>query len=263
MKKLRWLFLVIVVLLALTVFCCGYRYYSPPTIQRAYQAKPGTPSDTIAVAFIGDSWAYMHTRHDSVIGGMFEQAVHAPVRFRSHGICGLTSKEIYEHLFSDRGYRPFFRDCRYAVCIVSAGINDTYKKMSIRYYAQSMDGIISFLLENGIRPVVLEIPDYDIRLAYDRQTQVRKLTRRVSMAVNGVGLDCKQDFRTALRQLINERGYGAKVDVIGYRSWNRDYLDDLSRLYLADGLHLNDDGYARLDSAIFLTVLPYLVRTVW
>ena len=69
MKKLRWLFLLIVVLLALTVFCCGYRYYSPPTIQRAYQAKPGTPSDTIAVAFIGDSWAFMHTRHDSVIGG--------------------------------------------------------------------------------------------------------------------------------------------------------------------------------------------------
>lgn len=260
MKKLRWLFFVIVVLLALTVFCCGYHYYAPPTIQQAYHTKPRTPSDTISVAFIGDSWAYMHRPHDSVIGRMLEQELHVPVRFRSHGICGLTSKEIYEHLFSNRGYRPFFSDCSYDVCIVSAGINDTYKKMSIRYYAQSMDGIISFLLENGIRPVILEIPDYNIRLAYDRQTQTRKLTRLVSMAVNDVSLDCKQNFRATLRQLINEKAYSAKVDVIGYRSWNSDYLNDLNRLYLGDGLHLNDDGYTRLDSAIFLTVLPYLVR---
>jgi lysophospholipase L1-like esterase len=122
--------------------------------------------------------------------------------------------------------------------------------MSIKLYKRSMDGIIQFLLANHIRPIILEIPDYNIQKTFDRQKMSRKLLRRLSMFINNTLIDCKQTFRNALEELIYEKGYQNKVYVIRYNSWNNDYYNDLNQLYLDDGLHLNEHGYAKIDSVI-------------
>lgn len=227
----------------------AYNYYAPPKLRQPYKII-ATPDDTLRIAFIGDSWAFLHKDHNCKIAQMLQDLLHRPIKVHSYGICGLTSKEIYENIFNNTDFRHFFQKRTYQYCFISAGINDTYKKMGTFYYQQSIDGIIQFLLANNIRPIILEIPNYDIQKSFDRQKSSRKLLRHLSMLVNRKSTDCKQQFRNALDELIQEKGYTNQVGVVRYQSWNNNFEQDLGTLYLGDGLHLNDKGYYVLDSTI-------------
>ena len=90
----------------------------------------------------------------------------------------------------------------------------------------------------------------DIMKAYNLQRTERKLLRRISMSITGTQMDCKQDFRNALRDLIRENNYHYQVDVIDYKEWNNNMEEDLKQFYNSDGLHLNQKGYMKLDSVI-------------
>ena len=152
-------------------------------------------------------------------------------------------------------YKCFLTQRRYKYCYVSAGINDTYKKMSTSYYQQSIDDIIQFLLFNHIHPIIQEIPDYDIIMSFEKQKTSKKLLRRLSMMINNIPLDCKQIYRNALDELILEKNYENKVSIVRYKSWNENGKKDLNTLYRNDRLHLNDRGYTALDSAIAKEIL--------
>lgn len=248
MKKI-----VITFLLAICAICAliayeAYHYYAPPQQREPYSLSDD--DDTLRIAYIGDSWAFMHQEHDCQIGKLLEDTLHRPVKIHSYGICGLTSKEIYENLFMNSDMKNFMKKRHYDFCFISAGINDTYKKMSTDYYKTSMNYIIQFMLTNNTRPIILEIPDYDIMKAYDLQRTERKLLRKISMIINGTQMDCKQDFRNALHDLISEKKYHHLVDVIDYKEWNNNMQDDLRQFYNSDGLHLNQKGYMKLDSVI-------------
>ena len=75
-------------------------------------------------------------------------------------------------------------------------------------------------------------------------------------------MDCKQLYRNALDDLIQEKDYQDKVSIIRYKSWNKDYFKDLETLYLSDGVHLNDYGYAILDSIIAKEILNETNRII-
>lgn len=249
-----------VFLLISTILCCTvigyelYGYYAPPAVRQPYQL-PIHEEDTLRIAYIGDSWAFMHRNHDCQIARILADSLHRPIKVHSYGICGLTSKEIYENLFDNADMKHFMLKRNYKYCFISAGINDTYKKMSTSYYQHSMDAIIQFLLANDIRPIILEIPDYDIVKAYNLQRTNRKLLRRASMLITCTQMDCKRDFRNALHELIKEKGYQDKVDVIQFKEWNNNYQKDLQMFYRSDGMHLNQEGYLRLDSIIVRHIL--------
>lgn len=241
----------------------GYHYYAQPQLRESYQLA-NIDDDPICIAYIGDSWAFMHKDRECLIPKLLSDTLHSPVRVSSYGICGLTSKEIYDNFYKNSGFIFFLNKRKYHYCFISAGINDTYKKMSTTYYQKSMEGIIAFLLANHIHPIILEIPDYDIQKSYDRQRLSRKFLRRISMLITGCPIDCKQMFRDALDELISEKGYQDKVSVIRYKSWNNDYSNDQNQLYLNDGLHLNKQGYAKLDSVIAKEILKlYQQQTVY
>lgn len=227
----------------------SYRYYAPPSLRQPYPMN-NQEEDTLQIAYIGDSWAFMHKDHNCHITKLLEDTLHQPVSVHSYGICGLTSKEVYENMFSNSDFKHFLQKREYAYCFVSAGINDTYKKMSTTYYQHSIDGIIQFLLANNVHPIILEIPDYDIQKSFERQKFDRKMLRQISMFVNNTPINCKQLFRDALNELIREKRYQKKVSIIRYKSWNNDFLNDLALLYLDDGLHLNEKGYSKLDNVI-------------
>ncbi len=209
--------------------------------------------DTLCIAYIGDSWAAMHN-NGQIIEQYIYDKIHRPVKVYSFGICGLTSKEIYESFFDHPKFKAFLQERGYQYCFISAGINDTYKKMSTNYYQRSMGAIIHFFVANRIHPVLLEIPDYDIKKAYQRQQTSKKFLRKLSMLINRMPLDCKQTFRSALLDFIAVKDYQDKTSIIKYTSWNGKYRQDQEQLYLSDGMHLNENGYARLDSAIALTI---------
>ena len=75
------------------------------------------------------------------------------------------------------------------------------------------------------------------------------------MIANNIQLDCKQQFRNALDELIIDNGYQNKVCIIRYKSWNNNYETDLKELYNCDQLHLSKRGYSVLDSVIADAIL--------
>ena len=221
MKRV-WIFSILLVSCSsiILVFAAYHYYYAPPRYRQPYQT--GFPDDTLRIAYIGDSWAFMHKNHDCLIENILE-------------------------------------DTKYDYCYISVGINDTFKKMSISYYKKSMDCIILFLLTNNIHPIIQEIPDYNISKAYTNQKFNKKILRHLSMVVNGTPLDCKQQFRDALDELITEKGYQDKVSIIRYKTWNNDYANDLIHLYVSNQMHLNKHGYHVLDSIIATEIISLIV----
>lgn len=227
----------------------AYRYYAPPKERIAYKMR--LHDDTIRIAYIGDSWAYIHQRdHQCHISITIQNQCKVPTKIYSYGFPGRTSKEIYEAIFDDKEQRRLLQDFGFQYCIISAGINDANKKMGSKYYQKSMEYIIRFLLLNHVRPIIIEMPDYDILKTYRWQKANRKILYKLSMAINKVPVDCKQIYRDALDELIHNKGYQEKVSIIRYKSWNNDYEKDQKILYLTDGIHLNEYGNAVLDSFI-------------
>jgi lysophospholipase L1-like esterase len=108
---------------------------------------------------------------------------------------------------------------------------------------------------NNIRPIILEIPDYDINKAYEKQKISRKLLRQISMLVNNTPINCKEMFRKALNEMIREKGYTNNISIIRYQTWNSNGVKDLKVLYTSDGMHLNELGYSVLDSVIANEIL--------
>ena len=220
MKRIKYIILLFILIVCAFIVYGAYHYYAPPHLRNPYQMKK--PDDTLRIAYIGDSWAFMHKDHDCQMAQLLEDSLHRPAKVHSYGICGLTSKEIYENLFDNSDFKSFLQKRSYEYCFISAGINDTYRKMNTTYYQHSMDGIIQFLLANNIHPIVLEIPDYDIQKAYNNQKTNRKILRQLSMFVNNTPLDCKQLFRNAFDELVNTKEYQDKISIIRFQSWNND-----------------------------------------
>lgn len=248
MKRKIYYILLIVTIIILILGYGMYYYYAPPKERKPYTIER-INDDTIRVAYIGDSWAFFHQTYDKRITDSLRSKLNRPAKVNSIGFCGRSSKEIYWYLFDDPGLVPFMSK-GYDYCFVAVGINDTNKKMSPNYYKQSMACIIQFMLANQITPIILEIPDYDIEKMYRNEIPSRKLLRPFSRFVTGTSINCKKEFRQALNDLFVEKRYGDKVQIVKYRDWNDNYTEDLKNYYNDDGIHLNEKGYAKLDSCI-------------
>ncbi len=241
------------ILLAVTIILLiwGYEmyyYYAPPKERKPYTIERSN-DDTIRVAYIGDSWAFYHHPYDHRMTYRLSSKLHHPAKVTSLGFCGRSSKEIYWYLFDNLELVKYISK-GYTYCFIAVGINDTNKKMSLNYYKQSMACIIQFLLENRIMPIILEIPDYDIEKMYRNEIPSRKLLRPFSRFVTGTPINCKKEYRQALNDLFVEKQYGEKVQIVRYQDWNDNYAEDLKNYYNSDGIHLNEKGYAKLDSCI-------------
>ena len=248
MKHKLIILLIVFVTLCIILGIKLYSYYAPAQLRPPYRTIQHH-DDTIRIAYIGDSWAFGHQFHQCKMKELLENKLQRPVIVSSYGIGGLTSKEIYHALFELDSLKHFMKK-GYDYCFISAGINDTYKKMSTTYYQESMDYIIRFMLASHIHPIILEIPDYNILKVFERQTLNKILIRRISMFVNKTDIDCKQQFRNALDRLVQKRGYQNKISIVRYKSWNNRYKKDLKELYIEDQMHLNEKGYVVLDTVI-------------
>lgn len=227
-------------------------FNTPAEYRQPYQTAKNY-SDTIKIGYIGDSWASLHLSHQCIIPEIIYINVNRPVKVESFGLSGFTSKEIYNHFFDNVIFKTFLEK-GFDYCVISAGINDSNQKRSPLYYANSMNCIIQFMLSNNIHPIILELPDYDINKAYQKQKKIKKVLRDTYMYFTGYPKDCKNMFRTSLNDMINKKGYNDKVSIIRCKSWNNNYSEDLSSLYQEDGIHLNDAGYEKLDCQIAQTV---------
>lgn len=244
----------IIAIISIVCFTISYMYYAPATILKTYPILPKS-SDSIKIAIIGDSWAFFHKDHSCEIASIVEKGIHKKTIVLSHGICGARSGKIYSKMFADKG--ETFKDILVNsphFCVIFAGVNDTYTKTGAQAYATNMMQITHQLLSWNITPIMVEIPNYDIKGAYDRQTYTKKILRKLSMIVTKSEIDCRASYREQFVEKLQLSKTGEQIIYIESDCWN-----DNSSLY-KDCLHLNDKGYLALDSCIARHIVAFLQR---
>jgi len=250
-KKVFLIAFAIIIVLIMTVYITAHHYFGLMNERPIFSCQQHQ-DDTLRLAIIGDSWAFYHHDYDVSLAQQLSEKTHHPVKTSTYGLCGATSKEVYCSIFEDETLHRLLKN-GFDYCFLSVGINDTYKKMGADYYAHHTTLILRFLLQNGISPIILEIPDYDINFAYEHQTSGRKCLRQLSMLITNSSLDCRQDYRQALRKRLDEAHIAQQIALIPNLQWPM-------RLYLSDRMHLNEKGYKVLDYCLTSIIAKHCIK---
>jgi peptidoglycan/LPS O-acetylase OafA/YrhL/lysophospholipase L1-like esterase len=200
--------------------------------------------DTLRIAMYGDSWVGMHPKAlpDSAINGR-------PLSFHTCGIGGIKSGEIYELMFTNRQYLQSGPQ----YCVVIAGINDAAANVGSLYYCRNYELIIRHLLACHIRPVVIEIPDVDLKNAYLKKPFKDCVCDACRALITASGMYDVSGYRKDLYNYLNEQNLLDSILYVSKDLWNpKGYRDET--LYLKDKIHLNQKGYQKLDSCIIRVI---------
>lgn len=255
-KLMFWslIILAIFVLLGHQAYAFIDKEFKPAKELPIYHVAPHHADDTLRVAVIGDSWAEFHNEFscDTLFEHYTERLSPMPVKCQSRGKGGAMSKEIYHMMFSDT--KPLLEE-HPDYCVVMAGINDTWKKRPVSYYTESYRLIIRFLLANNIRPVVMEIPDFEMGDWLNANRRLQRYRYRLYSYFTGVVEDDITPFRNGLKNMLADTKLCNSVLYISSDKWlphNHHYSKDI---YQIDHVHLTSQGYLLLDSCIASAII--------
>lgn len=237
-----------------------------------YHVGPRHNDDTLRVAVIGDSWAEYHAslECDTIFCRYAKRLTSLPVKCFSRGHSGKMTKEIYYDMFADRTVEHAWEKdfCTQPLleqhpdyCIIMAGINDWRLYRPKSYYVGNYRLMLNVLIQNGIRPVVMEVPSVDMRHYNGKRTFYRRWIFNLLSLLTKVDDSSAQDYRDAMREMLHETGLDEKVLFIPMSAWNSGGFEANPDIYLDDRLHLNLDGYHVLDSCMAYDIIKdYLKR---
>ena len=211
--------------------------------------------DTLRVVMIGDSWAGMHTEFDSFISKELEKLSGHQVFFESKGKGGEKTKGVYRLMFEDDSYGT--RSLISAgpdYCVISAGINDAAANLGTKQFCHYYRQILTFLIKNHIRPVIIEVPNIDLWLMLGEKPIMDLVSDFVKSVMTGCGMYNYQEYRDALLAMLKTENYMEHILFIPMKEWNGDGIDINKKLFLDDRIHLNRIGYESIDSCIALHV---------
>ena len=238
-----------------------------------YYVGPRHNDDTLRVAVIGDSWAELHMMFncDTLFHQYGRRLTTKPIKCMTRGTIGAKSKDVYYYMFRSQtqGVAMYDDICTQPLleehpdyCVIMVGINDTWKKRPISYYTGNYRLIIRLLLANGIRPVVMEIPDFALKEWLNKHRKRQSYLYRFYSVFTGVIEDDITPFRNGLKEMLQETGLGDSVLYIPSGQWipqNHHYSE---KLYREDHAHFNYQGYHLLDSCIAYEIVhDYNIRT--
>lgn len=207
----------------------------------------------VKVLLIGDSWAGIHheTGMDACLNDLLESETKKPAVVTSKGKGGERIKGIYHLMFASDGYgtRTLLTEAP-DYCVIFAGINDAAANLGTRQYCYYYRLILDFLLVNHIRPVVVEIPDVNIWQIYGKKP-VRDL---MSDFVKSRMTECRMyqftKYREALYFMLLRENLMEKIVYVPMTDWNADSPNIDKSIFLDDQIHLNRQGYEKLDACI-------------
>lgn len=231
-----------------------------------YDVGPRPDDDTLRVAVIGDSWAQYHMtlNCDTLFEQYGKRLTSKPIKCMTRGKNGAKTKDTYYYMFKShtQEYSWMHDICTQPLleehpdyCVIMAGINDAWKKRPVSYYTGNYRLIIRLLLANKIRPVVMEIPDFDMENWINIHRKRQKYLYRFYSFFTGVMEDDITPFRDGLRKMLKDTGLGDSVLFIPADHWipqNHQYSEEI---YLKDHIHLNYQGYHVLDSCIVSDII--------
>lgn len=209
--------------------------------------------DTLRIIMIGDSWAEIHAKMkmDHWLQNELEVNLSCPVKVCSKGKGGEKSREIYQSMFQTGSYgTKSLLQAGADYCILSAGINDAAANLGTKQFTAHYQMMIAFLLENDIRPVVLEIPNVDLWGLYVHKNKKDLLTDYVKSVMTNSEMYYYGAYREALFDMLRETGLMDSVLVVPCESWNGNGELICPSLLMEDGIHLNRLGYEKLDKGI-------------
>ncbi|MBQ3944272.1 MAG: SGNH/GDSL hydrolase family protein, partial [Alphaproteobacteria bacterium] len=121
--------------------------------------------------------------------------------------------------------------------------------------------MLNVLIQNGIRPVVMEVPSVDMRHYNGKRTFYRRWIFNLLSLLTKIDDSSVQDYRDAMREMLHETGLDEKVLFIPMSAWNSGGIEANPDIYLDDRLHLNLDGYHVMDSCMAYDVIKdYMKR---
>ena len=266
MRRLKWLWWSSVLLAVL-----GYAgYHALSFLEREFGVAEEFPfyhvgsrpnDDTLRVAVIGDSWAEYHMtlNCDTLFQQYGGRLTTKPIKCMTRGKNGAKTKDVYYYMFREHTQEfSWMHDiCIQPLleqhpdyCVVMVGINDAWKKRPVSYYTGNYRLIIRLLLANNIRPVVMEIPDFDLKGWLNIHRKRQRYLYRIYSFFNGVVADDITPFRNGMKEMLKDTRLADSVLFIPADHWipqNHHYSEDI---YQIDHIHLNYQGYHVLDSCI-------------
>lgn len=231
-----------------------------------YKVGPRPDDDTLRVAVIGDSWAEFHMtlNCDTLFKQYGARLTSKPIKCMTRGKGGAKSKDVYYYMFRShtQEYSWMHDICTQPLleehpdyCVVMVGINDTWKKRPISYYKGNYRLIIRLLLANHIRPVVLEIPDFEMGEWLNEHRRSQRILYRFYSVFTGVFKDDITPFREGLKEMLKETGLRDSVVFIPVDRWIPAGHKYSEEIYQEDNVHINYQGYHVLDSCIISEIL--------
>lgn len=261
-RKMKKLLGIVLVCMLTFFFVSLYYYYrwQPLWLQeepRNYYSINHYQDDTLRILMIGDSWVGMRT--DS-INKMFQkrlsEIVDRPVILKSKGRGGEKSRGIYRLMFEDGGCgSKQLLSSGVDYCIVFAGINDAAANLGKKQYLYYMKLIMDFLLASNIRPVLIEIPDVNIWNLYGGKPVKDLLADYIKSWMTQCGMYSFSEYRDALQLLLEDSFLKDSVIYVPMRGWNGDGTNMNKSLSLDDQVHLNQQGYIKMDSCIINAII--------
>ena len=265
-KRILW-GIVFVALLLSTFFYIipQYRFYYVAEELPLYTISKTYQDDTLRIAFIGDSWADYHTllSGDTIIVNAGKRIYNKPIKAVTRGKKGALSKEIYFFMYSDKTIEHSYEPDRCTqpliedhpdYCVIFAGINDVTYLRPLSYYAENMRLIIRLLLHNKIRPVVMEIPIVNFTEPMHRKRMRDRWFYKARSVLMGTKNNKGTDYQNALKEMLAKTKLQDSVLYISAKQWNPEGATDTT-MFLIDQLHLNLNGYHRLDSCIISEII--------
>ena len=268
-RRLKLLFLLV------AICCCLIIVY--PMLQRSFGVSPehnpynisASKSDTILIAMIGDSWAEIHdlNNNDSIFETLCARLFDRPIKCIARGQGGRMTREVYDDMFVERKERNALQNTYFTrpllelhpdYCVIMSGINDVWQQRSTNYYVGNYANIIRFLLRSSITPVVLEIPNVNVRRAINGCGFIQKSYYRIVSSFTDTEWDNIELYRNAMRKMLNDSGLKDSVIFISAMDWDISNKLSSNSYYRNDEMHLTADGYRALDSCIVEKVIEHI-----
>lgn len=220
--------------------------------------------DTLRILIIGDSWAEMHSylQMDTFLCSRLRKEITCPVSVVSKGKGGEKSREIYQLMFKDGGYgTKLFFESGVDYCIIFAGINDAATNRGTKQFCYHYKLILDFLFQNKIRPVVIEIPDVDIWNMYKKKPFKDILTDLIRSTMTHCKMYEYHDYRETLYEMLQNEKLLDRVVYVPMAKWNGAGVTINPLLFMEDKIHLNYEGYCKLDESIAKAIVNNLYHS--
>jgi len=184
--------------------------------------------EQIKIGVIGDSWVAFQKLdraiEQTVAALGFEMAV------LSSGHPGARSRQIYRNLFLEKATKnssnALFMDENLDYLVVVAGVNDSAEHIGKRFYAHHILLIVQAALARGVKPVIVELPEYGI-----------------------------EHTPSTLRERIQASGIADKVSLVDFSLITGDY--NTSKGLYVNPSHLSRDGYSKLGKLIAHNIVEW------